>query len=335
VSDVLVIGAGVAGLACARALRESGAVVTVVDKGRGVGGRCATRRIEGQAVDHGVAFLHGRDYAFLAALDAVDARRLDGWPYRVQGRGTPCHAGAFEPASRRVAFAEGINAFPKSLARGLDVRQSVRVERLTVADGRVVAHVEGGSTLSCATAVLALPAEQAATLLAGVPGMEGARGLLTAVVTHPCWTVMARYDGPDHALEAEIFYPAEGALQLAVHDSSKRVGARVRTLVLQARPSWSAQNIERTPEEIVAQLTEEASARIGGWAKTPTLAIAHRWRYARMDRGTGLMAPFLAALPGGARIGIAGEGFDPVGGVEAAFRSGGRLAGRIATGGVG
>ncbi|MFN9939342.1 MAG: FAD-dependent oxidoreductase, partial [bacterium] len=42
--DVVVVGAGVAGLACAGALRESGASVVVLEKSRGVGGRCATRR---------------------------------------------------------------------------------------------------------------------------------------------------------------------------------------------------------------------------------------------------------------------------------------------------
>ena len=41
-----VIGAGMAGLACARELAAKGFEVTVFDKGRGLGGRTATRRAE-------------------------------------------------------------------------------------------------------------------------------------------------------------------------------------------------------------------------------------------------------------------------------------------------
>jgi predicted NAD/FAD-dependent oxidoreductase len=55
-AEVLVIGAGLAGLSCACALREQSVDVRVLEKSRGVGGRCATRRIEGQPVDHGLAF---------------------------------------------------------------------------------------------------------------------------------------------------------------------------------------------------------------------------------------------------------------------------------------
>ena len=53
---VAVIGAGLAGAACARGLQAAGVQVTVFDKSRGVGGRLATRRalvnLPGQAEGH-------------------------------------------------------------------------------------------------------------------------------------------------------------------------------------------------------------------------------------------------------------------------------------------
>ncbi|UCF32712.1 MAG: NAD(P)-binding protein, partial [Phycisphaerales bacterium] len=66
-SETIVIGAGIAGLSCAQRLAQADVKSLVLDKGRGVGGRCATRRVEGQPVDHGVIFLHGSDPDFLAA----------------------------------------------------------------------------------------------------------------------------------------------------------------------------------------------------------------------------------------------------------------------------
>jgi predicted NAD/FAD-dependent oxidoreductase len=53
-SSAAVIGAGISGLICARTLAQHGWLVTVFEKGRGVGGRMAVRRTEaGLAFDHG------------------------------------------------------------------------------------------------------------------------------------------------------------------------------------------------------------------------------------------------------------------------------------------
>ena len=97
--EIVVVGAGVAGLACARALarrrREGGRA----RQGRGVGGRCATPAGRGQSVDHGVAFLHGCDPDFLAAIEAVEgATRLEAGR-RVHGTGSPCQPAAFDGPS--------------------------------------------------------------------------------------------------------------------------------------------------------------------------------------------------------------------------------------------
>ncbi|MFJ8013898.1 NAD(P)/FAD-dependent oxidoreductase [Streptomyces sp. NPDC096339] len=52
-TDVLVVGAGVAGLACARDLAAAGMSVRVVEAGDAVGGRMRSDRIEGFVVDRG------------------------------------------------------------------------------------------------------------------------------------------------------------------------------------------------------------------------------------------------------------------------------------------
>ncbi|OKJ80850.1 FAD-dependent oxidoreductase [Streptomyces sp. CB01883] len=51
--DVVVVGAGLAGLACARDLRALGLRVRVLEAGDGVGGRMRTDRIDGCVVDRG------------------------------------------------------------------------------------------------------------------------------------------------------------------------------------------------------------------------------------------------------------------------------------------
>ena len=330
--EILIVGAGVAGLACARELCRAGARVAVLDKGRGVGGRCATRRVEGQAVDHGVAFLHGSDPAFLDAIRAVEgAMRLEGWPLRVHGTGAPCQPAAFEGTETRLAFAEGVSLFPKGLARGLDVTLGARVERLALEGGAFRLSARDGEWRA-GTVVLALPVEQAAALLDTLPGplpggARAARRLLGMVGSVPCLTVLAGYPLEGPGPPWDVCYPEDSrTLLLLSHDSAKRAAPGFRVLVLQAHPRWSRERLEAPEEAWTAELLAEAARLAGDWAARPSWTQAHVWRYARTDPGSELGAPILAAAGGGARIGFAGEVFGPGGGIEAAWLSGRRLA---------
>ena len=57
-TDVAVIGAGVAGLTCARALEESGLSVRVLERSARVGGRVGTDVIDGFRCDRGFQWLN-------------------------------------------------------------------------------------------------------------------------------------------------------------------------------------------------------------------------------------------------------------------------------------
>ena len=109
----LIVGAGVAGLSLGRQLTNEGYAVTVLDKDRRPGGRCASREVEGQPFDHGVPLLHGESEVFTRAVarSAPDSMMLD-WPGHVRGGGIPCQPQAFDPRSWRVALTNGVASFP-------------------------------------------------------------------------------------------------------------------------------------------------------------------------------------------------------------------------------
>jgi renalase len=80
-NQCLIIGAGIAGLAAARVLQSHGFNVAVLDKGRGVGGRLATRWSDNEAgerafYDHGAQFFTVRDAAFQTQVNEWLARGL-------------------------------------------------------------------------------------------------------------------------------------------------------------------------------------------------------------------------------------------------------------------
>lgn len=329
---MLVVGAGVSGLACARALADAGRPVEVLERARGVGGRCATRRVEGQPVDFGVAFLHGSDPGFLAALAAVAATRLDGWPAAILGSGRPCQPEAFLPGERRLAFAEGVSAFPKLLAAGLPLTLNANAVGLEAEGAVLRVRLEGGAAVEAAVAVLALAAEQAHALLGTFPGspqpVASARALLELAHSQACLALIALYPAEAPRPAWHCCYP-EGSrlLQLAVHDSAKRAAPEGTVLVLQAHASWSRRHLDDPAWPDL--LLEEAGRVVGAWAARPSHRQPHRWRHARHDRSAELSAPVLLALPGGARLGLCGDRFAPGGGVEAAWLSGRALARRI------
>jgi predicted NAD/FAD-dependent oxidoreductase len=331
-STVVVVGAGVSGLACAQVLHAAGRKVLVLERARGVGGRCATRRVEGQPVDFGVAFLHGSDPAFLAALGEVPATRLDGWPLAIFGAGRPCQPDAFTSGERRLAFAEGISAFPKHLAAGLDVRLRADVAGIEQAGRTLRLKLESGEPVEAGEVVLALAAEQADALLGTVPAapleVESARGLLALSRSQPCLALIAVYARSAPAPEWHALYPEDSRiLQFVSHDSSKRGPAGLLAMVYQAHARWSGEHLD--DPEWPAAVLKEAERLLGPWAARPAAADAHRWKHARNDKAAELAAPMLLTLPGGARLGLCGDRFARGGGVEGAWRSGRALAARL------
>jgi renalase len=116
---IVVVGAGLAGLVAARELAAGSHEVLVLDKGRSVGGRLATRRIGAARLDHGAQFFTVRGDAFRAQADdwlERDVARV--WCHGFHGRtdGYPRYVGT-----------EGMNSLAKDVARGLDVRCSALV----------------------------------------------------------------------------------------------------------------------------------------------------------------------------------------------------------------
>jgi len=77
--DVIVIGAGAAGLAAAAALTRAGRAVLTVEARDRIGGRCDTRRLPGIAapVELGAEFIHGRPEATFSLLKEAGAPAVD------------------------------------------------------------------------------------------------------------------------------------------------------------------------------------------------------------------------------------------------------------------
>ena len=334
-TEILVVGAGISGLACAQALVEAGKSVLVLEKSRGVGGRCATRRVENSIVDHGLTFFHGDDPELRAALERAGGEDVvDGWPRIVRGTGVPCQRSAFRDRDWRLALSGGMTVFPKQLASGIDLRLNTRATTLEPDGARWKVADATGQVTRPRDLVLAIPVPQALELLDSWAGkfraINSVRMLLGEIGFGATLTVIALYSAEGAIPDWEIWFPEDSTiLQLISHDSSKRNRPERTALVLQALPSWSRRQWERPESEWSAAMIEEAGRLAGPWATAPQLVQTHRWRFARIGSGGDLSGPLMLELDGGRRIGFVGDGFSPGGGVQAAWRSGRELALRL------
>ncbi len=283
-ASAAVIGAGLAGLACARRLNAAGFRVRVFDKGRGPGGRMSTRRVEtplGEArFDHGAQFFTARDPGFRAEVDRLT---LAGAVAQWEGRLVSLDAAGAPrplPAEPRHVGAPGMNALVRALADGLDVAWGVRVQGLAHGPDGWRLTAEDGADLGAAEIVVcALPAEQAAELLADAAPTLAQEA--AAARTAPCWAGLYALETPlSLAFDGARF--SAGPLAWAARDRSKPRRTGPETWVLHASPGWSAQHLEEDPSRIAGDLWAALGRAAGLALPAPAWQAAHRWRYAQV-----------------------------------------------------
>lgn len=287
---VAIIGAGMAGLSCGTALAAAGFTVRLFDKGRGPGGRMATRRIAHGApgqpeqmlfFDHGAPCFTARDPRFAAQVARWQAAGVIApWPAADDG------------GAQAFVGMPGMNAPIKAMAGACDVAFGTRISSIAGAPGRWRLEGEGPGAAEPEreydALVVAVPAEQAAPLLA--PHAADFAQLAAKVVSLPCWTLMAAFDGRlPH--RADVIRDG-GAIALALRNSAKPGRGGIdgaapggpECWVVQAGARWSAEHLELESEAIVPLLLAQLAGLAG---PLPPLehAAAHRWRYAFPDQG--------------------------------------------------
>ncbi|MDE1916557.1 MAG: FAD-dependent oxidoreductase [Sphingomonadales bacterium] len=298
-----------AGLACASRLRDSGCTVSVIDKGRGAGGRMATRRLEtacGMAqADLGAPFFSAHDPGFAQMVEHWARQDLVApWPEAGTGQWTAIPA---------------MNAILKHLAAPLDVRFGCMVKALARDERRWWVLTDAGRLGPFDAVILAIPAEQAAPLLS-LHDFDQARAALSVPML-PCWTAIYVFD--QRLPVASSHLEGGGVIERAIRNSGKPGRTGPETWVVQAGAGWSADHLEWMAADVGDHLLQALSAMVGQPLPQPISRSVHRWRYARPAQGGRLML-----WNDNLRIGACGDWLEGTT-VEAAWLSGMAAAGHV------
>lgn len=257
------IGAGLAGIAAAREITARSGSVTIFEKSRGLGGRCASKRWEGHLIDHGAQYFTIRDDAFRSAVHAASGDRL-----RQLTAPVVTERGEILQDDGRWFHQEGNSRLVRDLAQGLDVRLET-----TIDDARTLLSSAGGDFDHV---VSTAPWPQTARLF----------GLESTFDYVPCLAVLLAYQGDWAGRSRERYAVSDTTSPLAwsacENHKPGRVGPGFTVIVAHLSEAFSREHLERPAEEYPALIRSMVENRWELPAGTLIASLGHRWRLARV-----------------------------------------------------
>ena len=278
-TKILIIGAGMSGLSAARELQNNGHEVTVIDKGRGIGGRMATRRFAGGKFDHGAQFFTARSDEFKAATEKwrgenIASHWFDGTP-------TPD-----EPAKNdghpRYCGTSGMTGIGKHLSEDLNVQLGVEVETLTRANGVWTAATSDGTTFQGEELILTAPIPQALQLFDTSDQILPAamRATLESVRYEPCFAVLAQLDGPSNIAAPGLLYINGEPIWWIADNYQKGVSPIEGSVTIHSSGHYARAHYDDDQTKVGEDLLAHCKAWLGREVKQFEV---RRWRYSKPE----------------------------------------------------
>lgn len=282
---IAVIGAGMAGMACATTLAEAGIAVEAFEKNTTAGGRLSSRPVGGTVIDIGAQYATARGTAFRAVVDRMIETGAAA-PWRPATRDIRLDDN--EAIDRNDSWFVGrpeMSALVPALSLSGSLHNAWRVAKIArQPEGWFLTSATGEGAGPFAAVALTAPAPQTLEMIVGLdPVFE----TIADVGMSPCWTVASVFERPVH-IDADVVRPSRGAFTWAARNGSKQDrDPATEGWVIHGDPVWSLDHLEASPE-MVSRALLDAFAETTGVSLPPTVAVkVHRWRYARVENPVG------------------------------------------------
>jgi predicted NAD/FAD-dependent oxidoreductase len=277
--DVLVVGAGMAGLMAAQQLQSAGKTVLVVDREERVGGRMLTEYLAGGWADTGAQFFTVREPRFGRFVENWLAQGLvfewsTGWP-------DGSLLSPVDDSFTRYAAVDGMNAIPRYLAQDLTVHKAVRIQSVRVAEGRWTAVTESGVAYHSHALILTPPVPISLALLAmgQVFLVEADQAALSAIAYAPGLTAVCHIDGMINLPEPGAVQRSNLPVSWIADNRRKGISPHVCLVSVHINPTFSRLWWLSPDAELEGALRRELRPFLAEQSVIKEIAI-HRWPYA-------------------------------------------------------
>lgn len=290
--DSVIVGAGLTGIMAARTLKEKGYEVLLVDKGKSVGGRMATRRIDSGKVDHGAQFFTVRTERFQSE---VDQWLKQGFIKRWFGENHP-----------RYMSPGGMNALAKTLVKDLSFKLKTEINQIEQQRDGYIVRSTTGEEIKTKAIILTIPAPQAEALLINskIEINETEMGKLKHITFNPCFVGLLKLSDvpklPENGhLDQDL---PEGMMRIVDH--YKKGISDERTVSVYMTGQWSKEYNDETGEHVLNHMISLSKDYFD--RQSILSQQLKRWRYAEAVQF--LKEPYLE-ISRDNRVILAGDAF--------------------------
>lgn len=278
--DVLIVGVGISGITAANQLQKNGLSVIIIDKGKGIGGRLATKRIQNGndkiVFDYGAKFIEGVSPEFQEVLSHLKENNIiKDWQLVIDNQ-----AESNTKGSKKYIGINSIREIALFLSKGLEILNDTKVIKVSWNNGEWETTTSGGETYNSKNILLTLPVPQAMELLMNseifIPTDKEAN--LKKVVYDRCIVAML-------TLSSSSLLKLEGGVQIKEEPISfitdnnlKGINKSKTAVTVEMTNSFSHRNWENNADEIAKKIIELSAPWIA--SKVIDYKI-HKWKYSQ------------------------------------------------------
>ncbi|MEM5536558.1 NAD(P)-binding protein [Neptuniibacter pectenicola] len=293
-TDIAIIGAGTSGCCIAGELRDTGFDCVLIEKSRGLGGRCSRRYIDANSVDLGAPefLFNSVENTRLKSLikSWIHMGYLDPWVYQKSSFNEIGQQETIESLSA----VPSMNAWHKKIAGDINTYKNIEINSLVKSDDFWhLMDYSGKQVISAKYLIITCPAEQSLALLRQHNIFSDNR-----LTDHKSLPQFVCAIGFTQALniKSDVYRGGHSFLSTAIreHSKPKRVlpSPLQEVWMLHSTHDWAEKNVSENHQQAAQVLTSQFIEHFDIQSE-PQILSSHYWRLSRHQINEPVQTPFI------------------------------------------